>query len=100
MFVYSCLVPSRNGRPTRPRCSLGRRSRPGAGAPVEVIHNRIRDRNRSDPEWYLEAATELSRSMEEQPIEDHLVENGALSLAETAREVLRVTRWAEPTDPD
>jgi hypothetical protein len=67
-------------------------------APLDVIHNRIRDRNRSDPEWYLDAATELSQSMDEQPIEDHLIENGTLSITETARQVLRVTRWADPAD--
>jgi hypothetical protein len=67
-------------------------------APLDVIHNRIRDRNRYDPEWYLNAATELSQSMDEQPIEDHLIENGTLSITETARHVLRVTGWAEPAD--
>jgi hypothetical protein len=69
-------------------------------APLDVIHSRIRDRNRADPEWYLTAASELSRSLDEQPIEDHLIENGALSIIETARELLRVTRWADADRPD
>ena len=69
-------------------------------APLDVIQGRIYGRNHADPEWYLTAASELSRSLDEQPIEDHLIENGALSITETAREVLRVTRWADLDRPD
>src|SRR3954471_8117254 len=69
-------------------------------APLDVIHGRIYGRNHADPEWYLTAASELSRILDEQPIEDHLIDNGALSITETAREVLRVTRWAGLDRPD
>ncbi len=33
--------------------------------------------------------------MEEQPVEDHLIDNAALSIDATAREVLRATGWID-----
>jgi predicted kinase len=64
-------------------------------APLAVVHARIRARNSFHPEWFLEAATYLSHAMEELSVEDHLVDNAAISIDETAQEVLRVTGWAK-----
>jgi hypothetical protein len=62
-------------------------------APFDVVEARIRDRNRSHPEWFLDAAAYLVPTMDEQRVEDHLIDNGALSIDATAREVLRATGW-------
>ena len=62
-------------------------------APLDVVEARIRERNRSHPEWFLDAAAYLVPTMDEQRVEDHLIDNDALSIDATAREVLRVTGW-------
>jgi adenylylsulfate kinase len=64
-------------------------------APLAVVHARIRSRNPAHPEWFLEAASYLVPAMEEQAVEDHLIENEALSIDETAQEILRVTGWGD-----
>jgi adenylylsulfate kinase len=63
-------------------------------APLIVLHRRIRARN-PQPEWYLNAATELSHTMELHALEDFVVDNEAMSVDETARVVLDLTGWAE-----
>jgi broad-specificity NMP kinase len=62
-------------------------------APLDVVEARIRDRNPSHPEWFLNAAAQLVPAMDEQRVEDHVIDNGALSIDETAYEVLRAARW-------
>ena len=63
-------------------------------APLTVVHRRIRARN-PDPEWFLNAATELSHTMELHALEDFVVDNEGISVDETARMVLDVTGWAD-----
>jgi predicted kinase len=62
-------------------------------APLDVVESRIRDRNLSHPEWFLNAAAQLVPAMDEQRVEDHLIDNAELSIDETAYEVLRAARW-------
>ena len=63
-------------------------------APLSVVHRRIRARN-AQPEWFLNAATELSQTMELHALEDFVVDNEAMSVDETAKVVLDLTGWAE-----
>jgi adenylylsulfate kinase len=63
-------------------------------APLAILHRRIRARN-PRPEWFLDAATELSQAMELHALEDFLVDNEDMSADETAKAVLQVTRWAD-----
>ena len=67
-------------------------------APLDVIEARIRNRNLAHPEWFLGAAAHLVLAMDEQPVEDHLVDNATLSVEATAREVLHVAGWLTTTD--
>lgn len=62
-------------------------------APLDVVQARIRERDRAHPEWFLDAAAHLVPRMDEQRVEDHLIDNAALSVDATAREVLRATGW-------
>ena len=63
-------------------------------APLSVVHRRIRARN-AQPEWFLNAATELSQTMELHALEDFVVDNEAMSADETAKVVLDLIGWAE-----
>jgi adenylylsulfate kinase len=63
-------------------------------APLTVVHRRIRARN-PQPEWFLNAATELTNTMELHALEDVVVDNAAMSIGETAKMVLDLTGWAE-----
>jgi tRNA uridine 5-carbamoylmethylation protein Kti12 len=62
-------------------------------APLDVVHERIRARERHHPDWFLAAAEHLVTAMDEQPVEDYLVDNSSLSVDETAREVLSAVGW-------
>ena len=64
-------------------------------APLAVVQARIRERNRDRADWFLDAAEHLVPSMDEQAVEDYLIDNSALSIDQTAREVLRVTGWLD-----
>ena len=63
-------------------------------APLDVVEARIRDRNRSHPEWFLDTAAYLVPTMDEQRVEDQLVDYAALASDATARAVLRATGWS------
>ena len=63
-------------------------------APIPTLHRRIRARN-PNPEWFLDAATELSHAMELHALEDFLVDNEGMSVDDTARAVLHITCWAD-----
>jgi len=62
-------------------------------APLTVVHRRIRVRN-PQPEWFLNAASELSQTMELHALEDFVVDNEAMSVDETAKAVLDLIGWA------
>ena len=59
-------------------------------APLAVIHARIRGRSQGNDDWHLDRATELVDAMDEQLVEDHLIENEALTVRGAAEEVLRL----------
>jgi hypothetical protein len=62
-------------------------------APLDLMLKRIEAREKGDPTWYLQAAKELSESMEDSGVEDHVVENADRTPAETAAEALRAAGW-------
>ena len=64
-------------------------------APLAVVQARIRERNGDHAEWFLDAAEHLVPAMDAQAVEDYLIDNSALSIDQTAREVLRVTGWLD-----
>ena len=61
-------------------------------APLDVIRSRIRARDH-EPEWFLAAAERLAPAMDEDPVEDHLVDNSSSSIVETAGAVLAAVGW-------
>lgn len=62
-------------------------------APLDVIQDRIRNRDLEQPEWFLDAAAYLVPTMDEQRVEDHVIDNAVLSIGETADEILRAIGW-------
>jgi chloramphenicol 3-O-phosphotransferase len=62
-------------------------------APAVLLRRRLRRREAGDPSWYLEAAAHLAASMERDPVQDHVVDNGGRPVGEVAAEVLRVAGW-------
>jgi chloramphenicol 3-O-phosphotransferase len=66
-------------------------------APLDVIEARIRGRDHAHPGWFLAAAAALVPAMDDQRVEDHLVDNAALSIEATAHAVLGVTGWLAGT---
>ena len=62
-------------------------------APLEVVEARIRDRNGEHARWFLDAAANLVPAMDEQRVEDHVIDNEALSIHATAHAVLRAAGW-------
>jgi len=62
-------------------------------ASLAVLHERIRSREASDPEWFLGAATHTAQVFERAQVEDHLVDNENRPAAVVAEEVLRRVGW-------
>lgn len=63
-------------------------------APVDVLHRRIAVRESGrDAQWFLDAATALASTMEQDALEDHVVDNLNRTAAETAREALLLAGW-------
>ncbi len=62
-------------------------------APLAVLHERIRAREASDPDWFLDAATYTAEVFEQAHVEDHLVDNENRSVTEVAAEVLQRVGW-------
>jgi hypothetical protein len=62
-------------------------------APLAVIHERIRSREASDPDWFLGAATHTAEVFEQAQVEDHLVDNENRPATEVAEEVLHRVGW-------
>jgi hypothetical protein len=62
-------------------------SRPAASS------RRIRSREASDPDWFLDAATHTAEALEQAQVEDHLVDNENRSPAVVAGEVLVRVGW-------
>jgi hypothetical protein len=65
-------------------------------APLAVLHERIRAREASDPDWFLDAATHTAAVFERAQVEDYLVDNGNRPPAEVAAEVLHRVGWLPP----
>jgi hypothetical protein len=62
-------------------------------APLAVLHERIRSREASDPEWFLGAATHTAEVFERAQVEDHLVDNENRPATVVAKEVLHRVGW-------
>jgi hypothetical protein len=62
-------------------------------APLSVLHERIRSREASDPDWFLDAATHTAEVFERAQVEDHLVDNDDRPAAVVAAEVLHRVGW-------
>jgi len=62
-------------------------------APLAVLHERIRSRKASDPDWFLDAATHTAEVFERAQVEDHLVDNENRPAAVVAGEVLHRVGW-------
>jgi hypothetical protein len=62
-------------------------------ASLAVLHERIRSREASDPEWFLGAATHTAQVFEQAQVEDHLVDNENRPAAVVAEEVLHRVGW-------
>jgi hypothetical protein len=62
-------------------------------APLAVIHERIRSREASDPDWFLDAATHTAEVLEQARVEDHLVDNENRPATVVAEEVLDRVGW-------
>jgi hypothetical protein len=62
-------------------------------APLAVLHERIRFREASDPDWFLGAATHTVEVFEQAQVEDHLVDNDNRPVTVVAEEVLRRVGW-------
>jgi hypothetical protein len=65
-------------------------------APLAVLHERIRSREASDPDWFLHAATHTAEVFERARVEDHLVDNENRPAAVVAGEVLHRVGWLPP----
>jgi len=62
-------------------------------APLAVLHERIRSREASDPDWFLDAATHTAEVFEWAHVEDHLVDNENRPATVVAKEVLHRVGW-------
>ncbi len=62
-------------------------------APLSVLHERIRSREASDPDWFLGAATHTAKVFEQAQVEDHLVDNENRPATVVAEEVLHRVGW-------
>jgi hypothetical protein len=62
-------------------------------APLAVLHERIRSREASDPDWFLDAATHTAEVFEQAHVEDHLVDNENRPATVVAEEVLHRVGW-------
>ncbi len=62
-------------------------------APLAVLHERIRSREASDPDWFLDAATHTAEVFERAQVEDHLVDNENRPATVVAGEVLHRVGW-------
>jgi len=62
-------------------------------APLAVLHERIRSREASDPDWFLGAATHTAEVFEQAQVEDHLVDNENRPATVVAEEVLHRVGW-------
>jgi predicted kinase len=62
-------------------------------APLAVLHERIRSREASDPDWFLGAATHTAEVFEQARVEDHLVDNENRPATLVAEEVLHRVGW-------
>jgi predicted kinase len=62
-------------------------------APLAVLHERIRSREASDPDWFLDAATHTAEVFERAQVEDHLVDNENRPAPAVAEEVLHRVGW-------
>ena len=62
-------------------------------APLAVLHKRIRSREASDPDWFLDAATHTTEVFERAQVEDHLVDNENRPATVVAEEVLHRVGW-------
>jgi len=62
-------------------------------APLAVLHERIRSREASDPDWFLDAATHTAEVFERAQVEDHLVDNENRPATVVAEEVLHRVGW-------
>jgi hypothetical protein len=62
-------------------------------APLAVLHERIRSREASDPDWFLGAATHTAHVFEQAQVEDHLVDNENRPATTVAEEVLHRVGW-------
>jgi hypothetical protein len=62
-------------------------------APLAVLHERIRSREASDPDWFLDAATHTAEVFEQAQVEDHLVYNENRRATAVAEEVLYRVGW-------
>ena len=65
-------------------------------APLAVLHERIRSREASDPDWFLGAATHTAGVFERAQVEDHLVDNENRPATAVAEEVLHRVGWLPP----
>jgi hypothetical protein len=66
-------------------------------ASLAVVHERIRSREASDPDWFLGAATHTAEVFEQAQVEDHLVDNEDRPATVVAAEVLHRVGWL-PSD--
>ena len=66
-------------------------------APLAVLHERIRSREASDPDWFLDAATHTAEVFEWAHVEDHLVDNENRPATAVAKEVLHRVGWLPPS---
>ena len=64
-------------------------------APLAVLHERIRSREASDRDWFLDAATHTAEVFEQAQVEDHLVDNENRPATVVAEEVLHRAGWLE-----
>jgi hypothetical protein len=62
-------------------------------APLAVLHERIRSREASEPDWFLDAATHTAEIFEQAQVEDHLVDNENRPATVVAEEVLHLVGW-------
>ena len=62
-------------------------------APLAVLHERIRAREASDPDWFLGAATYTAEVFERAQVEDHLVDNENRPATVVAEDVLHRVGW-------
>ena len=79
--------------PARFVCGEARPVGHAVRASLAVLHERIRARDASDPDWFLGAATRTAEVFERAQVEDHLVDNENRPAAVVAEEVLHRVGW-------